>query len=149
MIGPAYEDTLEENGWQQAVSLHRGDVLLDAHRCDEVDVAEGTAADPHILQRENGEGALCLAHAASLQSCLLQQGRVRFDTRGEDQAVAAGIELQEDFPVPGAGEMTGITRRSVNGTSPSGFCDATSGMRSPRTLSRIAPVPSRQSSLCA
>src|ERR1700745_2465956 len=36
VIGSAYEDTLEENGWQQAVSLHRGDVLLDAHRCDEV-----------------------------------------------------------------------------------------------------------------
>ena len=100
MIGPAYEDTLEENGWQQAVSLHRGDVLLDAHRCDEVDVAEGTGADPHILQRENGEGTLCLAHAGSLQGCLPQQGRVRFDTRGEDQAVAAESSCRRIFRFP-------------------------------------------------
>jgi len=53
----ADEDTLEKHGWQDTVSPYGGHVLFDAHRSDEVDVGQGSGADLHILQWQNGEGA--------------------------------------------------------------------------------------------
>ena len=72
MVATADEDSLEKHGWQQIVSLHRGDISFNAHRRHEGDVAQGAGADAHVLWWQNSEGPLCLAHAASQQGGLLQ-----------------------------------------------------------------------------
>jgi hypothetical protein len=72
VVATADEDSLEKHGWQQTVSLHRGDISFNAHRRHEGDVAQGAGADPHVLWWQNSKGPLFLDHAASLQGGLLQ-----------------------------------------------------------------------------